>query len=104
MDMVAVGKRIKEARERGKLTQEELAEYVDISPSHISVIERGRKGPRLETVVRIANVLGVSADELLQDVVKQSQVSVLNELTTQIMELPEERRTRTINAVKALID
>lgn len=30
MDMVAVGKRIKEARERGKLTQEELAEYVDM--------------------------------------------------------------------------
>ena len=104
MDFIAVGKRIKEAREREGLTQEELAEYVDMSPTHISVIERGKKGLRLENLVRIANVLGVSPDELLQDVANQAQVGVINELTGQIMQLPSEQRTRVINAIKAMIE
>ena len=55
MDQVAIGARIKAARERVHLTQEKLAEIVDISPTHMSVIERGVKTPKLDTFVRIAN-------------------------------------------------
>lgn len=51
MDMIAVGNRIKEAREQAHLTQEDLAEIVDTSPTHMSVIERGAKTPRLDTSV-----------------------------------------------------
>ncbi len=54
MDMIAIGSRIKEARDQAHLTQEELAEIVDISPTHMSVIERGVKTPKLDTFVRIA--------------------------------------------------
>ena len=46
MDGKAVGRRIKEAREKRHLTQEELAARIDISPTHVSVIERGTKIPR----------------------------------------------------------
>lgn len=49
MDAKAVGQRIKAAREKKGLTQEELAALIDISPTHISVIERGTKIPRLDT-------------------------------------------------------
>lgn len=38
MDGKAVGRRIKEAREKRHLTQEELAARIDISPTHVSVI------------------------------------------------------------------
>ena len=40
MDQKAIGRRIKAARERKGLTQEELAEEVNLSPMHVSVIER----------------------------------------------------------------
>ena len=53
MDGKAVGRRIKEAREKRHLTQEELAARIDISPTHVSVIERGTKIPRLDTFVAI---------------------------------------------------
>ena len=43
MDAKAVGQRIKTAREKKNLTQEDLAALVDISPTHVSVIERGTK-------------------------------------------------------------
>ena len=65
MDQKAIGRRIKAARERKGLTQEELAEEVDLSPMHVSVIERGVKLPKLETLINIANALDVSADVLL---------------------------------------
>ena len=76
MDMKAVGRRIKMAREEKNLTQEDLASLVDISSTHISVIERGLKVVKLDTFVAIANALEVSADTLLIDVVEHS-VTVL---------------------------
>ena len=45
MDQVALGKRIKAARERVGMTQEELAAAVDYSVDHVSVVERGVKPP-----------------------------------------------------------
>ena len=49
MDLKAVGLRIKTAREAKGLTQENLAAIVDLSSTHISVIERGMKTVRLDT-------------------------------------------------------
>ena len=67
MNQAALGKRIKTAREKKNMTQEELAAAVDYSVDHMSVIERGVKAPKLDKLVSIANVLGVGTDELLQD-------------------------------------
>lgn len=97
MDLTLLGNRIRIAREKKGITQEELADRVNISPSHISVIERGVKTARIDTVVRIANELDVSADYLLQDLVKRSRES---QLLSSIMDLPETDRSRLLNAVK----
>lgn len=97
MDLTLLGNRIRIAREKKGITQEELADRVNISPSHISVIERGVKTVRIDTVVRIANELDVSADYLLQDLVKRSRES---QLLSSIMDLPETDRSRLLNAVK----
>lgn len=97
MDLTLLGNRIRVAREKKGITQEELADRVNISPSHISVIERGVKTARIDTVVRIANELDVSADYLLQDLVKRSRES---QLLSSIMDLPETDRSRLLNAVK----
>ena len=43
MDQIALGKRIKAAREKACMTQEELAAAVDYSVDHMSVVERGVK-------------------------------------------------------------
>ena len=91
MDMKAVGMRIKEAREAKKLTQEDLAAIVDLSPTHVSVIERGLKVVKLDKFVAIANALDVSSDSLLVDVVEAFK------------ELPLEERKRCLRAIKAYI-
>ena len=50
MDLKAVGQRIKAAREAKNLTQEELAALVNLSTTHVSVIERGLKVTKLDTL------------------------------------------------------
>lgn len=51
-----VGKRIRLLRKQQHLSQMELAEMVDKSPTYISLVENGQKGPSLETLVDVANV------------------------------------------------
>ena len=104
MDLKAVGQRIKEAREAKGLTQEDLAAIVDLSPTHVSVIERGLKVAKLDTFVAIANALDVSADVLLIDVVAQSTNGATNELAEIIAKLPVKEKRKILKAVKVLVE
>ena len=63
----ALGNKIKFIRKKKGITQQTLAEWTDCTPTHISYCETGRKNMSLETLVRIANALNVSTDELLMD-------------------------------------
>ena len=104
MDQKAIGKRIKSAREKKGLTQEQLAEQVNLSPMHISVIERGNKLPRLETLINIANVLDVSADTLLQDVVNNQIKLHTSEASNLIAQLSREDQRRVLGALHSFVE
>ena len=68
MENIAIGARIRIAREEQCMTQRGLAKAIGCTPQHISAIERGAKTPTLETFVDIAVALKGPADVLLQDV------------------------------------
>lgn len=104
MSLQVVGQKIKAAREAKNLSQEDLASLVDLSPTHISVIERGVKATRLDKFIAIANALEVSADALLVDVVEHSVLGVSNELYEMISRMPKKEQKRILNAVRALIE
>lgn len=104
MNQKAVGRRIKAAREQKRLTQEQLAELVDLSPMHVSVIERGVKLPKLETLINIANVLDVSADVLLQDVVNNQIKLCASEASDLIGQLPREDQRRVLAALRSFVE
>ncbi len=65
LDYEIIGKRIREYRNQKGLTQTVLAELAEVEPSNVSHIERAATKVSLPTLVRIANVLEVSLDELL---------------------------------------
>lgn len=62
---IQIGEQIKTAREQAKLTQEQLAERVDVSPQYISDLERGVVGISIPTLKRVCITLGVSSDQIL---------------------------------------
>lgn len=65
MDYVAIGERVRIRRKALKITQEKLAEMVDVSPSFIWHIERGTRKLSVETLYSLCVALGVSADYLM---------------------------------------
>lgn len=69
-DFTTVGLRIKTYRLERELSQEMLGKLAYTSRASISAIERGIKIPRADTLVFIADVLEVSADDLLKDVLE----------------------------------
>lgn len=61
----ALGRAIRQIREREGLSQEELAEKANLHATWVSPIETGRNNPNFGTVRRIARALGVTMVELV---------------------------------------
>lgn len=102
MNQSAFGKRIKEARLKKKLTQEQLAEKVDIGSYFLGEIERGAKLPSLNVFVQIVEALGVTADSLLKDELTASP-EFNNELTTKLEKLTPKQRAGAVAILDAYI-
>lgn len=65
--LLLLSRRIREARERRGLTQEEFAVRCGISVSFASLLERGERSPSYETLVDVAETLEMSLSALLGD-------------------------------------
>ena len=65
MDAVGLGMRIKKVRKQQCLTQEKLAEQINVSPHYIYEIEKGLKNMSVVTLIDISSTLNVSTDYLL---------------------------------------
>jgi transcriptional regulator with XRE-family HTH domain len=62
-----LGERVREQRRNRGLTQEALAEALDLSVAYVSLIERGGRNPPYTTVVAIARALGVAPSRIVAD-------------------------------------
>ena len=60
--MTALQRAIRQERKSKRITYEELAEMLDISPTHIKHIESGHRKPSIEMLFEIARVLNLSLD------------------------------------------
>ncbi len=75
MNQKALGKRIREERQKLNFTQEQLAEKINVSTTYIGFVERGERSLTLGKLTLLANVLGVSIDYLLSDTITPSPSS-----------------------------
>lgn len=57
--------RIRKAREDAGYTREKFAELLDVSVSYLAEVERGHTNVSVKTLIKICNVLGLSADYVL---------------------------------------
>jgi len=66
--------KLRALRLQHRLTQEELMRRLGLArQSHISSLEAGRKAPSIDLIVRIADLFGVTTDELLRDTIAVGQ-------------------------------
>lgn len=69
IDYRVIGQRIKERRKALHKTQDNLAEGLSVSVGYVSQIERGVTRPNLDTLGRIAALLGCDLSELVTGVI-----------------------------------
>ena len=100
MDKLTMGDRIREARKKCELTQEQLAEKLDVSVEFVGQIERGQKLPGMQVFIKLIEVLNVSADYLLRDSISTGQLFGDNALGIKISQLSPKERI----ALEAIID
>ena len=67
--------RMYDYRTEMNMTQEELADELDLDNSYISLLERGARVPSLITLDRIAKVFGIKPADLLVDFPKGDKLS-----------------------------
>ncbi len=60
-----IGERVREKRQGLKVTQQELAKAIGVTPQHISAIEEGKRQPSLALLASLAQELGTSVDYLV---------------------------------------
>ena len=85
------GECIRYYRELRGLTQEELADKINISSSYMGYIERGRQMASIGNLYKISRVLAVPIEELLDPSFRTKETGSLHSvLTAQIQNLDEE--------------
>lgn len=88
-----LGMRIKEFREKRKLTQDKLAEMVNIDPKHLSRIENGRNYPSFETLEKILESLQVSYEDIFNYKHFITKEKMLNQINAKLLAMNNEKLT-----------
>lgn len=103
-DPCKIGARIRAARKKKGMRQEDLAEYIDKSPTYISMLERGRRSAKLKTFVEIITVLEVPADYILSDVVEKGYRARLLQYEEEISKLDIGDREKIYSILDAYLE
>lgn len=82
MDYYKIGQKIRKIRKAHGLSQEELAEKVGISTTHMSHIETGNTKLSLPVFIDVANALEVRTDDLLDNPATATTSTSFDEIAT----------------------
>lgn len=101
--MVLLGRKIKELRNKYRLTQTELATQIGVTKSTVAAYENDSRLPSYEVLIKMADVFKVSVDSLL---LNRSEVILdANGLKTEQLQMVENIIThfRKSNAMEAML-
>lgn len=91
----AIGERIRDEREKLRLTREEFAEMLELSPLYIGQLERGERQMSLNTLVKVSDYLHIPTDYLIygknpkNDIEKSRTNTLLNKCSKNELSLIE---------------
>ena len=97
-----IGMRIKAERFRQNMRQERLAEFAELSITHTSHIETGNTKVSLPALVKIANALGTTLDDLVCDSLIVAKKPFENEITQEAQNCTEREIRIIADTIKAL--
>lgn len=81
------GMRVREIRQKKKITKERFAEQIGVQASYIPQLERGEKNPSFDVLINIMMALEVTPDELLCDYSPAEKQAINNKININVSEL-----------------
>jgi transcriptional regulator with XRE-family HTH domain len=107
LDFRTIGANIRKRRRELGITQEFIANGLDVNPSHISNIECGRANPSLTALVKIANLLQCSVDCFISEeytyrVDKAKEPSVDDRIMEKLKYCEVEKKERVLKMIDLL--
>lgn len=103
LDYIELGMRVRQARKKQNVTQEQLGELCELSAAHIGHIERGTRIPSVDTLFRIAQALDVSMDYLIFDSIAPDENLFIT--INSILQNKDKRKVKTfMTIVRAIAD
>lgn len=86
MDYYKLGRRIKEARKKKKMSQQELSYEIEYSIPHISHVENGATKLSVDFLVKTANALETTTDQLLRDSIETAKREFQGEIMEELLD------------------
>ena len=98
---MSIGSRLKEARNRSRMTQAELARAVGVTTSAIGNYETDVSSPKEPVLIRLMNVLGIDANYVYQDYIMADNATVVSLDNIPGMEHVSDMEKRLLKAYRA---
>jgi len=86
---ILLGKRLKELRKRREITQEKLAELINVDPTTISNIENGKNYPSLANLENILKILNCTFLEVFDFEHKKDTLNLIQEINKKLNDNPD---------------
>ena len=102
IDYSVIGERLKKARKNKNLTQEQLAEKIDVSIAFLSRIERGSSQINLKRLSQICEILDVTEGDILNGVSSKSNKYLDFEFTTLLKNCSSEQQKLIYDIAKVI--
>lgn len=103
IDYKIIGERLKAARISKKLTQEALAEQMDVSVVYISRIETGNSKINLPRLNQICTILGISEGQVLNGVASNSKTYLNGEFSNLLKNCPPDKMKLIYEVAKTIL-
>ena len=103
-DLIKLGNRIRDRRQEISLSQEKVAEQAGISINTVSRIEGGQSAMSIEIFIKMVQILGVDANELLGVSSQAKEDGQCQKMFCRIRHLKQNEQTVVLQTMEALVD
>ena len=100
IDYKLIGQRIKQARKRKNMTQEDLAEKLNVSIGYVSQVERGITKISLDLLGAISTILDCNVASLISESATLSNNYMMTEIIEAIKKLDDKKRKYIFEIIK----
>lgn len=104
IDYTLVGERLRKARLEKKLTQENLAEELDVSVAFLSRLERGSSHINLKRLHQLCELLDTSEGYILSGASQDSKEYLKQDFKTLLDKCTPAKQKLIYNVVKAIVE